>query len=102
MEKQEILQLLQRDFRTAKLMLDAATEKFDAVIREAPSGLPLADGLERIHQASRELSATREEMVQAHVRLNAFVAEGIVPDNLKKPVGREEVLGKVTIEKSGE
>jgi hypothetical protein len=102
MERQEILQVLQRDFRTAKLMLDAATEKFDAVIREAPSGLPHPDGLDRIHQVSRALSNARQEMVEAQVRLNAFVAEGIIPDRLREGAEREEELEKVKVQSSGE
>ena len=102
MERQEILHTLQEDVRTAKQRLDAAMEKFDAVIQESPSALPHPDGVQRIHNAARVLNHAREEYVQAYVRLNAFVAEGIVPDNLKKRVGREEVLGKLKIESSGE
>jgi hypothetical protein len=34
-------------------------------------------------------------MVEAHVRLNAFVAGGVVPENLKKSAGREERSGQV-------
>jgi hypothetical protein len=63
---------------------------------------PLADGLQRIHNASRELSKAREEMVEAQVRLNAFVAEGLVPDILRKDMQREERSGEVKKKSSGQ
>ena len=75
MERQEVLQVLHRDFPAAKQRLDAATEKFDAVIREAPTGLSLPEGLQRIHNASGELSIAREEMVEAHVR-KSLITDG--------------------------
>jgi len=102
MERQGVLQVLNRDFRAAKQRLDAATEKFDAVIREAPTGLSLPEGLQRIHNASRELSIAREEMVEAHVRLNAFMAEGIIPDHLEKGVGREQGFGEIAKKSAGQ
>jgi hypothetical protein len=100
MERQEILPLLQRDFRTAKQRLDAATEKFDAVIHETSGGSRLPHGLERLHKASSELSHARQEMVDAHARLIAFVVEGIIPDNLKDAV-REEGSGQPQVKKQG-
>jgi hypothetical protein len=102
MEKAEILHTLQEDVRTAKQRLDAAMEKFDAVIQETPSALPHPDGVHRIHNAGRALNHAREEHVQAHVRLNAFVAQGIIPDDLTKRAGWKEVSGKVKIKSSGE
>ena len=56
MERQEILHTLQEDVRTAKQRLDAAMEKFDAVIQGSPSALPHPDGVQRIHNAARVLN----------------------------------------------
>jgi hypothetical protein len=95
MEKEEILQLLQRYFHAAKQRLDAATEKFDAAIQESSGGSRLPHGLQRLHKASSELSHARQEMVDAHARLIAFVVEGIIPDNLKNDAVREEGSGQV-------
>jgi hypothetical protein len=102
MDRQETLHTLQEDVRAAKQRLDATMEKFDAIMRESPAGLPVPDSLESLHNASRELTRAREEHVEAHVRLNAFVAEGIIPDDLKESAGRKEGLGKVKIRRSGE
>ena len=84
MDRGKILQLLQRDFHAAKQRLDAATEKFDAAIQQTSDGSRLPHGLERLHKASSELSHARQEMVDSHARLIAFVVEGTIPDHLKK------------------
>jgi hypothetical protein len=102
MERDAILLTLRRDAETAKEKLAAATEKFDAMMRESPSALPHPDGVQRIHNAAKALSIARQEHVEAFVRLNAFVAEGIIPDNLRNGAGHEEELGKVKIESSGQ
>jgi hypothetical protein len=102
METELILQTLRRDAEAAQEKLAAATEKFDAIMRESPSALPHPDGVHRIHNAAKALSIARQEHVEAFVRLNAFVTEGIVPDNLRKGAGRKDVSGKVKIESSGE
>jgi hypothetical protein len=102
MERGLILQTLRRDVQTAKEKLTAASEEFDAIIRESPSGAPHPDGVQRIHNAAKALSIARQEHVEAFARLNAFVAQGLVPDDLKKRWGREEVLGKVKIQSSGQ
>ena len=49
-----------------------------------PGGLPYADSAQRIHSASRELSVARKEMMNAHTRLNEFIEQGIVPEDLKR------------------
>ena len=86
MDRQEILKILKHDVAAAKEKVDAANQTFDAVIREAPSGLPHPDGVQRIHNASRELSSARQEFVEAHVRLTAFLSQGIVLNRLKKDI----------------
>ena len=61
----------------------AASEAFTAVMGDIPSALPHPDGTQRIHNVSRALSAAREEVMQAHTRLNEFLSRGIIPEDLK-------------------
>ena len=82
----------QRDVRTilvqnlteATLRAESATEEFNAVMGHVPSGTPHPDGVQRIKNASREMSNARDEMMKAHHRLNDFIANGTVPDDLKQ------------------
>jgi hypothetical protein len=62
----------------------AASEAFQGVMGEIPSGVPHSDGVHRIHNASRELSAAQKELMTAHSRLNDFLSRGIVPEDLKR------------------
>ena len=68
----------------ATARVTAASESFQSVMREMPSGVPHPDGVQRIHNASRELNAARKEMMAAHSRLNDFISRGIVPEDLKR------------------
>ncbi len=77
--EERILELLRQDFNLAKQDLEAATERFDALIREAPSGLPHPDGAQRIKNASNALSEARKKLMDATVRLNKFVLHGVLP-----------------------
>jgi hypothetical protein len=70
----------------ATARVKAASESFQSVMSEMPSGVPHPDGVQRIHNASRELTAARKEMMTAHSRLNDFLSRGIVPADLKKRV----------------
>jgi hypothetical protein len=63
-----------------------AFSKFEAIMLNVPSGLPQADGVQRIKNASNELSIARKEMARAYTRLSDFVERGIVPDDLKAKV----------------
>jgi DNA-binding NarL/FixJ family response regulator len=89
MEHPEILHALKSELAAARQKANEATKKFEEAIGGAPGGPP-HDGAQRIRNASRELSIAREQLVEAHVRLNAFVAQGIVPDHLKNGKEREE------------
>jgi hypothetical protein len=73
-----------RDLHEATLRADAATAAFIEITSDIPSGLPHPDGIQRIHNASREMDAARKEMMAAHSRLNAFLERGIVPEDLKR------------------
>ena len=72
------------DLNEAVKRADAATDAFALVNGDIPSGMAHPDGVQRIHDASRVLTAAREEMMKAHSRLNDFIGTGIVPDDLKR------------------
>jgi hypothetical protein len=40
--------------------------------------------VQRIRNASHELTAARNEMMEAHHRLNEFLERGTVPEDLKR------------------
>jgi hypothetical protein len=48
----------------------AASDAFNTVIGQFPSGFPHLDGSERIQNASLKLIAARKEMGRVHSRLN--------------------------------
>jgi hypothetical protein len=79
--EERILELLRRDFNLAKQNLAAASEQFDALIREAPSGLPHPDGAQRLKNASNALSEARKKLMDATVRLNKFILHGTAPSD---------------------
>jgi len=80
---QEIRTALINAIVDATARVSAANQLFSSVMSQFPSCLPHPDGTQRIHNASRELSDAREEMMQAHKRLNDFIERGIVPQDLK-------------------
>ena len=63
---------------------ETATEAFSAITSKIPSGIPHPDGVQRIRNASHELTEARNEMMKAHNRLNGFLETGIVPEGTKK------------------
>jgi hypothetical protein len=76
--------LLTQNLREATARSSAATEIFKKITLEVPSGIPHADCVQRIHNASSEISSARDEMMKAHHRLNEFIETGTVPDDLKQ------------------
>jgi hypothetical protein len=82
-----VLNALRKDFQSAEERAKAATAAFDAVTSEIPSGINCPDGMQRIHNASREATIARMEMLRAHHRLSDFLNAGIVPEDLKQGSG---------------
>ena len=80
----EIRNILHREFLSATECAREATESFDATIKAIPSGMPHPDGVQRIHDASRQVSVARVEMMKAHNRLNDYLSRRIVPVDLKR------------------
>jgi hypothetical protein len=52
---------------------EAASEAFEKVMKEIPSGIPHADGAQRIKNVSRQLFTAQNEMMEAHRRLDDYV-----------------------------
>jgi hypothetical protein len=67
----------------AVALKNKASETFEIVMGQFPSGLPSSNGSQRIKDASEQLSFARRRMTTAHSRLNNFLADGIVPEDLK-------------------
>ena|SRR5689334_1040870 len=60
-----------------------AFRKFEAIMLHSPSALPHPDGVQRIKNASHELSLARKQMARAYERLGNYLDRGIVPEDLK-------------------
>ena len=80
----EIGASLQREFLAATKRAREAAESFDAIMTAIPSGIPHPDGVQRIQNASRAVSAARAEMMKAHNRLNEYLNRGIVPQDRQR------------------
>ena len=52
---------------------EATSDAFQKVVEEIPTGMPRADGAQRIKNASRQLSKAREEMIEAHRALVDYI-----------------------------
>jgi hypothetical protein len=50
---------------------------------DIPSGLPQPDGTQRIQNAAHALAAARNAVMQAHSRLDEFLARGVIPGDWK-------------------
>jgi hypothetical protein len=73
-----------RGLHEATERAEAATDAFAAITSSIPSRMPHPDGVQRIRNASRELTEARDEMMKAHKRLNEFLETGAVPDDLER------------------
>lgn len=82
----EIRAALVKKIVDATVRANAAMEVFGGVTT-FPSGLPHPDGVQRIKSAAGELSIARKELMAAHKRLNQFLENGIVPEDLKATRG---------------
>jgi hypothetical protein len=83
-ERRAVRAILFHNLNEAVKRADAANDAFVAITAGIPSSIPHPDGAQRIHNATRDLSAAREEMMKAHNRLDDFLKTGIVPEDLKR------------------
>jgi len=82
--EQSIRTTLLQDMLEATARNNEASEEFESVMGQLPSGLPNPDGVQRIKNASTKLSIARKGMMTAHNRLHDFLSRGIVPEDLKR------------------
>jgi hypothetical protein len=78
---------LHREILASTARAYAASETLIAIMRDIPSGLPHPDGSQRIQNAAHALGVARNEVMQAHSRLDEFLAHGVVPVDFE-PGGR--------------
>ena len=69
---------------------NTASEAFEEVLGDIPSWLPHPDGAQRIRNASSALSAAREKLSVAMIRLREFEKLGIIPEDLKRKPARKD------------
>jgi hypothetical protein len=79
----EILTKLREALDAARQRSDAASQHFDEIIRGAPSGLPNPDGVDQVGLASSEFIQPRQNLMDAHLKLENFIAHGTIPEELK-------------------
>jgi hypothetical protein len=100
-EPERIRKILRDAFDAALLERDTASEAFDGVLRQIPSGLPKPDGVQQIKNASSALSVAREKMSVAMIRLREFENRGIVPEDLKRKPAQKQGGGRQARSGSG-
>lgn len=83
MDHKRIHDVLKEEFEAAKRHMNLASQRFNEVVRDIPSGLPHPDGTQRIQNVGRELADAREKLAAAIARLNDFVSREIVPEDLR-------------------
>ena len=83
----ETRRALIKNLKEATERANAASRAYDAVMRDIPSGIPPPDGVQRIQNASRDLSQARAAMMKAHIRLNEFFGRAIGPADLESECG---------------
>jgi hypothetical protein len=79
----EIRAALHREILASTARAHAASEVLIAIMADIPSGLPHPDGSQRIQNAAHTLAAARNEVMEAHSRLNEFLVRGVVPSDGK-------------------
>jgi hypothetical protein len=84
-----VREILRQEVLETTATVNAASDEFNSLLGAIPSGVPHPDGTQRIHQASRRLSAARKDMIRAHSRLNDFLSRGVVPEELKRPTAEQ-------------
>jgi hypothetical protein len=70
---------LRNELTAAQNRIDAVAERYDAAIRDIPSGLPHPDDAQRFHSISGELNGARQDLMEARDRLEGFLFKGLVP-----------------------
>jgi hypothetical protein len=82
--EKEILRILIQEVIDATAEKNEASDYFEVVIGQFPSGLPHPDGSQRIANSSQRLLSARKKVMTAHTRLSDFLDRGRVPEDLKR------------------
>ena len=88
--EKEVLRILIQELIDATAEHNEASDCFEVVMGQFPSGLPHPDGSQRIANSSQRLSIARKQVTMAHTRLSDFLDRGIVPEELRSGITREE------------
>ena len=78
-----VQQILKDQVTSAKRRMDLASEEYDTVMMAVPSPLQYRSGILRIQEVCRTYKLAREDLTSAITRLNDFLIDGTVPDDLK-------------------
>jgi hypothetical protein len=79
----EIRAALHQEVLASTARANAASEELSAIMGDIPSGLPHPDGTQRIQNAAHALAAARNAVMQAHSRLDEFLARDVVSGDWK-------------------
>jgi hypothetical protein len=60
----------------ATMRAEAASEAFEKVVGDIPSGMPHPDGVQRIKNVSQQLSKARDEVLEAQRALDDYMSRG--------------------------
>jgi len=82
-KNRDVLRILIQDVIEATAEKNEASDAFEVVIDQFPSGLPHPDGSQRIANSSHRLAIARKRVMAAHTRLSDFLDCGVVPEDLK-------------------
>ena len=63
-----------QNLEDATLRADAASEAFQKVLADIPSNIPHPDGVQRIKNASQQLTKARDEMMEANRLLDDYIS----------------------------
>ena len=82
--EKEILRTLIQEVIDATAEKNEASDAFEVVLGQFPSGLPHPDGSQRIANSSQRLLRARKKLMTAHIRLSDFLDRGTIPEDLKR------------------
>jgi hypothetical protein len=90
-DSESIRRKLNHDLMDADERREVASDRFNAILDDIPSGIPTPDGADRIRQASEDYSRAQKESFEALTQLNHFTVHRVVsPEMERKPSVKEK------------
>jgi hypothetical protein len=74
--------VLFRELAQATRLVASASMELNAIMRNFPDGIP-REATQTFQNASTALSTAREEMATAQQRLDAYITQGTVPEDVR-------------------